>query len=109
MQPLLSAACLALVSWTLPAVAQEFSVENTVRMIHVGASPKSAVISNDGRHLYVGNLGGRNISVIDTITQKVSSIEIGEAPHGLVLSHDGRRLYALAGGDAAEGALVVVN
>src|ERR1017187_393709 len=99
MRSLVVLTCLALALWTLPAAAQDFAVENTVNTIHVGTSPESAVISSDGRQLYVANRGGRDISVIDTATGRVSSIPVGASPHGLLLSHDGSRLYALIGGD----------
>jgi YVTN family beta-propeller protein len=109
MRSLVVLTCLALALWTLPAAAQDFAVENTVNTIHVGTSPESAVISSDGRQLYVANRGGRDISVIDTATGRVSSIPVGASPHGLLLSHDGSRLYALIGGDDPDAALAIID
>lgn len=109
MRSLVVLTCLALALWMLPAAAQDFAVENTVNTIHVGTSPESAVISSDGRQLYVANRGGSDISVIDTATGRVSSIPVGASPHGLLLSHDGSRLYALIGGDDPDAALAIIN
>jgi YVTN family beta-propeller protein len=72
-----------------------FTVDNTVRSIHVGASPTFAVISRDGRRVYVANFGGDDLSVIYTPSGEVTSVPVGNHPHGPLLSHDGRHLYVL--------------
>src|SRR5271165_3321186 len=45
--------------------------------IQVGHNPRGALLSQDGKRLYVANRLDDNISVIDTATEKVSTIDLG--------------------------------
>ena len=51
-------------------------------------------ISPDGSHAYVPNYADNTVSVIDTVTNTVSTtIAVGKYPGGVVVSPDGSRLY----------------
>jgi YVTN family beta-propeller protein len=77
-----------------PARAQDWTVAKT---IDVGKSPWRAVLTPDGRELYVSNLQDGSVSVIDTATGRPvrPPIEVGESPGTMVASHDGKRVYVL--------------
>ena len=58
-----------------------------------------AVVTPDGRKVYVSSDGASTVSVIDTASDKVvATIEVGANPHGLAISQDGRRLLVSAFG-----------
>ena len=66
--------------------------------IPVGEHPHSCLFGADKRHLYVSDWGSRNISVIDTKTnRKVRDIPVGLRPADMALSRDGRLFVACAG------------
>jgi YVTN family beta-propeller protein len=66
--------------------------------IPVGFHPHSCVFGADKRHLYVSNWGSRNVSVVDTKTnRRVRDIGVGVRPNDMALSGDGRLFVACAG------------
>ncbi len=49
--------------------------------VPVGQSPQAAVLSPDGRHLYVGNVLSHDVSVVDTVRREVvATVHIGSRP-----------------------------
>lgn len=75
----------------------------TNKVIHtypVGAAPGLVAVSPDGKKVYIGNVGGTSLSIINTQTNQVKDISIFDSPTGLVFSKDGTRAYvAGAGGE----------
>ena len=73
-----------------------------VQTIPVGVSclcvnPDSAVISRDGRRVYVANEVANTVSVIDTATNTVAAtINVGAWLSSIALSPDGETLYVVA-------------
>ncbi len=77
---------------------------NTVRAINttnnkvianipVGANPGFVAISPDGKKVYVGNVSGRSLSIINTQTNQAKDISIFDDPTALIFSNDGTRAY----------------
>ncbi|HEY5241807.1 MAG TPA: hypothetical protein VIJ22_10090, partial [Polyangiaceae bacterium] len=64
-----------------------------------GPRPMGAVLSADGKQLYVTCGRGGSVAVIDVATrQQVRSIDrVGDRPWGIALSRDGTRLYTANG------------
>jgi YVTN family beta-propeller protein len=57
-------------------------------------NPWDAVVSQDGRRLYVVNSGSNDVQVIDLQSgRSVAQTDVGSNPRGIVLSADGRRAY----------------
>lgn len=80
-------------SWSAHSQDQGWSVE---RVIAVGSQPQRAVLTPNGRELYVSNHGDNTVSVIDTETGNVTkTIKVGNSPFSMVASHDGSRVYVL--------------
>ncbi len=88
-----------------------------IKEIVVGLHPNEIIRDKRGRFVYVTNSNSDNISVINTITDKISetiSIRLqpeinpffGDSPNGLCLSADDKVLYVANGMD---NALAVVN
>ncbi|WP_413670965.1 gliding motility-associated C-terminal domain-containing protein [Mucilaginibacter sp. Mucisp86] len=61
--------------------------------IPVGANPRFVAISPDGKKVYVGNVSGRSLSIINTQTNQAKDISIFDNPTSLVFSKDGTRAY----------------
>jgi predicted alpha-1,2-mannosidase len=62
--------------------------------IAVGAEPRDAVLSADGRRLYVADRSAQAISVVDTVAQKaIAKIAVGHAPSGIAIAPDGKTLW----------------
>lgn len=64
--------------------------------VQVGARPWHPVYSADGRHVWFGNLGADEVTLVDATTWTVAAVIRGEGlaePHGSALSADGSRLY----------------
>ena len=60
-------------------------------MIPVGASPHGLRITPDGKHVWVANLKGGTVSVIDTESRKqVTQIAAGKGPAQVGFTPDGR-------------------
>jgi YVTN family beta-propeller protein len=76
-----------------PARAQEFGLAKT---IHVGKTPQYAILTPDGRELWVADNGADTLTVIDTASAEVTAtIKVGTLPHSLVITGDGSRVYVL--------------
>lgn len=84
------------------------------RTVPVDLLPLNAVLSHDGRRLYVTSEGGddepthdeaynRFISVVDTKTMAVSRVRDDDLQYGLAETPDGRRVYVSEGEKGAVG------
>jgi len=63
--------------------------------IPVEINPYAAVLSKDGRRLFVSNWASESVSVIDTDTNKViRTLHVGMNPNDMKLSSDGRLFVA---------------
>lgn len=62
--------------------------------LRVGEQPRDAVLSADGRRLYVADLGANSISVVDTDRMRViATVKVGSSPNGVALTPDGKTLW----------------
>ena len=77
------------------------------KQIQVGLHPSELLMSPDGRRLYVANVGGDSVSVIDPARGRVvatletkadSSLPWGSLSDGLALSENGQTLYVANAG-----------
>ena len=61
-----------------------------------------AVLSPDGRELFVSNGRGRSVSVIDVATRQVTRTfaDVGTRPWGIGISPDGQSVYTANGPSA---------
>jgi hyaluronoglucosaminidase len=60
----------------------------------VGNNPQAAVVTPDGRTLYVTNSADGTVTPIDVATGKAGEvIQVGTGPEGLAVTPDGRTLY----------------
>ncbi len=86
-------------SGTVAAVHLE---SGKVKLIPTDARPQGAVLSRDGRLLYVTNSDGNCISIIDTGNkERVGVISTGQGPGRIALTPDGKTLiYNLQPGEA---------
>jgi len=65
-----------------------------VRHIGVGSGPRHAVMSRDGKRLYVSMMGPNEVFVIDPATEKViRRVGVGSKPKTIIESTDGKFLY----------------
>lgn len=62
--------------------------------IRVGDQPRDAVLSADGRRLYVADFGSSAISVVDTNDMReATTVKVGSSPNGVALTPDGKTLW----------------
>jgi YVTN family beta-propeller protein len=61
--------------------------------------PMGAVLSPDGRHVFVSNGRAKSIAVIDVSTRRVARVieDVGTRPWGIGVSPDGRKIYTANG------------
>jgi YVTN family beta-propeller protein len=70
--------------------------------IPVGSNPRTAAVRGDESLVYVTNLSGNSVSVINTVTNTVvDTINVGANPFGVAVSPDGTRAYVTNGLGAA--------
>jgi YVTN family beta-propeller protein len=64
-----------------------------------GARPMGAILSPDGKTLFVSNGRGKSVSIIDIATTKVTATidDVGVRPWGIAVSADGSKLYTANG------------
>ena len=75
--------------------------------IATGALPRGLQISPDGKRAYITNFGDRTVSVIDTITNSVTTaVAVGGHPEAITVSSDGERVYV---GDYWSGKVTVIS
>jgi YVTN family beta-propeller protein len=68
---------------------------------------KTAVVSDDGRKVYVANPDADSVSVVDVESLRLdANIAVGMLPTGLCLSGDGRTLYVACQGS---GSVLAIN
>ena len=80
---------------------------STVTQINVGPMPEGLDLSPDGKELWVGHNGDGNISVIDTVTNKVKeTIKGGQMPIRVKFTPDGKRVLV---SDPKSGELLVLD
>ena len=86
-------------SGTLAAVHLD---SGEVKLIPTGARPQGAVLSGDGKLLYLTNSDGNSISIVDTAkNERVGVIATGKGPGRIALTPDGATLvYNLQAGHA---------
>ena len=73
-----------------------------VATIPAGDGPHGLRPSPDGRWIYVANVAGTTLSVIDTTTNMlVGDIAVGRSPAQVAFSPDGRFVYASLSGEGA--------
>lgn len=90
------------VAYSSAADAQDWIV---AKEILVGEAPERAILTPNGKELYVSSRLGGTVSVIDTSTGTVSAtLKLGNSPGTIIASHDGRRVYVLA-----ENRLAIIN
>jgi YVTN family beta-propeller protein len=71
-----------------------------VATVPVSAGPHGMVAHPDGRTLYVSGDGSSEVSVIDTMTDRVAArIDVGKTPHGLAMAPDGKLLLVAGYGE----------
>ena len=64
--------------------------------VAVGARPWYPAFTPDGRHVWFGNLGANEVTVVDATTWTVADVIRGRGivqPHGIAISPDGRRVH----------------
>ncbi len=62
--------------------------------IPAGNEPRDAVLSPDGRRLYVADRSGQTVTVIDTQQRKVvAAVNVGKSPNGVQLAPDGKTVW----------------
>ena len=65
-----------------------------VAEIPVGREPRRLAITPNGNHVFVANMAGNSVSVIDTATRTViKTIGTASDPFGCVVSLDGTKVY----------------
>jgi YVTN family beta-propeller protein len=87
---------------TVSVVSPNGKAFKVAATVPVGRYPVGAVVSPDGKRVYVANLGDDTLSVIDAGSYRVVSRIAGvRAPNGVVLSPTGRWLYVTSQFDRA--------
>lgn len=62
----------------------DVSTRKVIKEIKVGRAPHGVVVSEDGKYVYITNLLGGDISVIDTVNDnEVNRIKVGKEPNGI--------------------------
>ena len=75
--------------------------------IDTGDLPRGLQLSPDGKRAYVTNFGDRTLSVVDTITNSVTtSVDVPGYPEAVAVSPDGERVYV---GDYWSGTVAVFS
>jgi YVTN family beta-propeller protein len=82
--------------------------KKVVAVIAVGYSPVGVAINPSGTRLYVANFYSDTVSVINTVTNKVTgTVKAGVHPYlGMVVSPSGTRLYV---GNYGSNSVSVIN
>ena len=71
-----------------------WSGDETVREIKVGAEPRTLAVSPDGQTLVVVNQRSETLDVVDLANDRVATtIDLGGQPYGVILSPDGSRAF----------------
>ncbi|PKN26772.1 MAG: hypothetical protein CVU65_04570 [Deltaproteobacteria bacterium HGW-Deltaproteobacteria-22] len=69
-------------------------VKITARHLPLGSGPRHAVMSRDGKRLYVSMMGPSAVFVIDPVTEKViKTVNVGNKPKSIIESTDGKFIY----------------
>ncbi len=85
-----------------------------VAQINVGLHPSEILLNADGSKLYIANVGGDSVSVVETATRKITAtistkpdpaLPWGTLTDGLALSADGKTLYTANAGVNAIGCI----
>jgi YVTN family beta-propeller protein len=79
----------------------ELSSDKLVRMIQSGRDPETFEVSPDGKKLYVSNEETAQITVLDSLTGKISgTVAVGREPEGISMRPDGKFVYVACEGDS---------
>jgi YVTN family beta-propeller protein len=80
---------------------------NEADYIDVGDLPRGLQLSPDGKRLYITNFGDGTLSVVDTITNAVTTtVDVPGYPEAVAVSPDGERIYV---GGYWSGAVAVIS
>jgi YVTN family beta-propeller protein len=75
--------------------------------IDVADLPRALQLSPDGKLIYITNFGDGTLSVVDTITNSVTTtVDVPGYPETVAVSPDGERIYV---GDYWSGAFAVIS
>lgn len=78
--------------------AMKHEVIETIQLTGELVRPMGAVVSSDGRQLFVSTGRGRNVVIIDVAANTpVASIEVGDRPWGIAVSPDGQTVFTANG------------
>jgi YVTN family beta-propeller protein len=70
------------------------TIPSVTATIPVGTDPRGVAVAPDGRHVYVTNVGSKNMSVIDATSNSVTAtIPAGYYPQEVAVAPDGRHVY----------------
>jgi len=62
--------------------------------VKVGNEPEGIAVEPDGKKVFVTNFFSKNVSVIDTATNKImSTVKVGIFPLGVAVEPDGKKVY----------------
>ena len=87
------------------------STNTVVASISGGDLPVGVAITPDGKRAYVTNMGGNDVSVIDTATNTavVQSIPVGINPNSVTVTPDGKRVYVANSTNVVNGNVSVID
>jgi YVTN family beta-propeller protein len=80
---------------------------NDADYIDVGDLPRGLQLSPDGKRVYISNFGDGTVSVVDTITNSVTTtVDVSGYPEAVAVSPDGERIYV---GDYWSDAVALIS
>lgn len=78
--------------------ARALTLKGTIQIEDKAARPMDAIVSPDGRSLYVSTGRGRTVVHVDTrIDRVLRTVTVGARPWGLAISPNGKRIYVANG------------
>jgi YVTN family beta-propeller protein len=78
--------------------AMKHRVLSTIQLTGELVRPMGAVVSDDGKWLFVSTGRGKHVVIVDTTkNEPVASIEVGDRPWGIAVSPDGQTVYTANG------------
>ncbi len=78
--------------------ATSHSVVGPVMQV-IDSTPKDMAISQDGRKIYVTDMGRNSVTIYDPFSYLTSSFPVGESPQAIILSNDRQKIFVVNGGD----------
>ena len=72
----------------------DLSTRKVVRTVQLTAEPYSALVSADGKHVFISLWGGAKVLVFDAVSLEArGELTVGEHPNAMLQSRDGSRLF----------------